>query len=95
MEGGMLTDIIDKHSFTEPQISIICLETLRGLHHLHSKNIIHRDIKSDNVLLDARGRIKISDFGYSAKLTTDKNRRATLVGTPFWMVLISLCRRLK
>ncbi|KAJ3272564.1 Protein kinase [Terramyces sp. JEL0728] len=85
MEGGMLTDIIDKHNFTEPQIATICLETLRGLNHLHSKNIIHRDIKSDNVLLDAKGRIKISDFGYSAKLTVDKSRRATLVGTPFWM----------
>ncbi|KAI8900569.1 kinase-like domain-containing protein [Globomyces pollinis-pini] len=85
MEGGMLTDLIDKNTFTEPQISTICLETLRGLNHLHSKNIIHRDIKSDNVLLDAKGRIKISDFGYSAKLTVDKSRRATLVGTPFWM----------
>lgn len=85
MEGGMLTDIIDKHKFTEPQISVICLETLKGLSHLHSKSIIHRDIKSDNVLLDGTGRIKISDFGYSAKLTTDKNKRATLVGTPFWM----------
>jgi hypothetical protein len=30
--------------------------------------------------------VDVADFGYSAKLTTDKNRRATLVGTPFWMV---------
>jgi protein-serine/threonine kinase len=59
MEGGMLTEIIDKNNFTESQIATICLETLRGLNHLHSKNIIHRDIKSDNVLLDAKGRIKI------------------------------------
>jgi hypothetical protein len=33
--------------------------------------------------------IDVADFGYSAKLTTDKNRRATLVGTPFWMVFKS------
>jgi protein-serine/threonine kinase len=59
MEGGMLTDIIDRNNFTEAQIATICLETMRGLNHLHSRNIIHRDIKSDNVLLDSKGRIKI------------------------------------
>lgn len=38
------------------------LQTCKGLAHLHAQNIIHRDIKSDNVLLDARGNVKISKF---------------------------------
>ncbi|KAL8970551.1 MAG: hypothetical protein Q9183_001469, partial [Haloplaca sp. 2 TL-2023] len=60
MEGGALTDVIDNNKqITEAQISTICHETCKGLAHLHSQNIIHRDIKSDNVLLDARGNVKI------------------------------------
>jgi protein-serine/threonine kinase len=86
MEGGALTDVIDNNAnITEDQISTICLETCRGLEHLHAQSIIHRDIKSDNVLLDARGNVKITDFGFCAKLTETKSKRATMVGTPYWM----------
>lgn len=85
MEGGALTDIIENNTLEEDQISSICLETCKGLGHLHSQSIIHRDIKSDNVLLDASGHVKITDFGFCAKLTDQKSKRATMVGTPYWM----------
>lgn len=93
MEGGSLTDIIENsptngsnHSpLTEPQIAYIVRETCQGLNFLHDKHIIHRDIKSDNVLLDTRGRVKITDFGFCAKLTDKRSKRATMVGTPYWM----------
>ncbi|GAM84178.1 hypothetical protein ANO11243_021710 [Dothideomycetidae sp. 11243] len=86
MEGGALTDIIDNnHVISEDQIATICLETCKGLIHLHSQQIIHRDIKSDNVLLSSRGHVKITDFGFCAKLTDNRAKRATMVGTPYWM----------
>lgn len=85
MEGGALTDVIDNNTLTEEQIATICFETCKGLQHLHRQNIIHRDIKSDNMLLDSRGHVKITDFGFCAKLTEHKNKRATMVGTPYWM----------
>jgi tRNA A-37 threonylcarbamoyl transferase component Bud32 len=86
MEGGALTDIIDNNNLLEEdQIAAICNETCKGLEHLHAQSIIHRDIKSDNVLLNSAGQVKITDFGFCAKLTDQKSKRATMVGTPYWM----------
>ncbi|KAI8799362.1 kinase-like domain-containing protein [Cladochytrium replicatum] len=85
MEAGPLNEIIDNNTINEGQIAAICHESIKGLHHLHSRHVIHRDIKSDNVLLNANGNVKITDFGFSAKLTVDRGKRATMVGTPYWM----------
>lgn len=62
MEGGSLTDVVTFNLMSEPQIAAVCRETLHGLQFLHSKGVIHRDIKSDNVLLSLDGNIKLSEY---------------------------------
>ncbi|EPX72757.1 STE/STE20/PAKA protein kinase Shk2 [Schizosaccharomyces octosporus yFS286] len=85
MDAGSLTDIIQRHKLNEEQVARICLETCKGIQHLHARNVIHRDIKSDNVLINKEGQIKITDFGFCARLMDRSHKRVTMVGTPYWM----------
>lgn len=87
MDGGALTDMVVENAgkLTEEICAYILRETLYGLDFLHSKSIIHRDIKSDNILFNTEGDIKLADFGYATQLTKKRRGTVSQVGTVCWM----------
>eukprot|EP01133_Synstelium_polycarpum_P013287 gene13287-15618_t len=74
----------------EPHIAYICHQVLQGVDYIHKGHRIHRDIKSDNILIGKDGSIKIADFGFVANLTRTKLQRNSVVGTPYWMAPIDI-----
>lgn len=85
--GGSVGSLIRMYGrFDEPLIQYLTFQVLEGLSYLHSKGILHRDMKADNVLLDQDGVCKISDFGISKKSKDIySNSDMTMRGTVFWM----------
>lgn len=85
VEGGALTGVIEEAIFTESQIARVCHDVAAALSKMHERNIIHRDIKSDNVLIGSEGEVKLTDFGFAAVTEGRLGKRSTMVGTPYWM----------
>jgi serine/threonine protein kinase len=90
MDGGSLTSVIQhfqrrREFIPEGIIALVMQQSLLGVEYLHRHGRIHRDIKSDNVLCNLRGEVKLADFGFCVQLTDQRNMRNTMVGTPYWM----------
>eukprot|EP01129_Flabellula_baltica_P005270 TRINITY_DN1893_c0_g1_i4.p1 TRINITY_DN1893_c0_g1~~TRINITY_DN1893_c0_g1_i4.p1 ORF type:complete len:611 (+),score=110.94 TRINITY_DN1893_c0_g1_i4:385-2217(+) len=92
-ENGSLEDVTNlekrrKNGVTIPitttLVANFALSATLGLAHLHSKNIVHRDIKTANFLVDEHYNVKIIDFGVS-RVKAQNGLRMTVVGTPVWM----------
>lgn len=87
---GNLANLINEHAarkkpISEELIQRYLIQVLFGLEYLHSKLVIHRDIKPQNILLMANGDPKIADFGASKILETAKSVAQTSIGTPCYI----------
>ena len=73
------------HGVPEDVAWRLILQSALGLAHIHSLKILHRDVKSENIFLDAAGNAKIGDLGVAKTLTHTEDLGRTLVGTPFYL----------
>ena len=89
MERGSVLDLLKSEfpeGMPEKKVAKILREILLGLKYLHLSNLIHRDIKADNILINKNGKIKIGDFGVSKELWKNWDSKAkTFTGTLAWM----------
>ena len=89
--GGSIAGMLKQYNtFQEALVRNFTRQILEGLSYLHGRNIIHRDIKGANILVDNRGAVKISDFGVSKKtnfngMNSAPGTRTSLQGSVFWM----------
>ena len=88
MVGGSIAELLKKYGiFREPLIRNYTKQILEGLEYLHAHNVIHRDIKGANVLVDSHGVCKLADFGGAKKIygLSNKEQFNSIKGTPYWM----------
>ncbi|RMB88666.1 hypothetical protein DUI87_34958 [Hirundo rustica rustica] len=85
MDGGTLNDVIYETHMSEDEIAAVSRECLQGLNFLHCNHVMHRDVKSTNILLRTDGSVKLADFGLSVQLTPEQSRRRSVNGTAWWM----------
>ncbi|KAJ2393693.1 cAMP-dependent protein kinase catalytic subunit [Coemansia sp. RSA 2603] len=80
--GELFTYLRRYHRFPPPVAKFYAAEVLLALEYLHERNIIWRDTKPENILLDGRGHVKLTDMGFAKKVM---DRTWTLCGTPDYL----------
>ena len=80
--GGELFDYMNISSFSEDEAKYYFRQLISGIEYMHSKAVVHRDLKLENLLLDKELNLKIVDFGYSSFSDIGSGKCKTALGTP-------------
>ncbi|KAA3484933.1 mitogen-activated protein kinase kinase kinase 1-like [Gossypium australe] len=80
---GSLLKLYQRYHLRDSQVSAYTRQILHGLKYLHDRNVVHRDVKCANILVDASGSVKLADFGLAK--ATKLNDVKSCKGTAFWM----------
>lgn len=84
-DGGTLRNLYKEVYLTEDEIAYIIRKICLGVAHLHSKGLVHLDLKSENILLHLNGKVKIADFGLVRQVESGKESLTSMMGTCHWM----------
>jgi len=89
-DGGDLSAAIAKRKeakvfFTEEEVMRIFVQICLALKHVHEHNILHRDLKSQNIFLTSQGVVKLGDFGIAKVLEASCEQAQTQIGTPYYL----------
>lgn len=74
-----------KTALPEAQLLDLLVQVLMAIHYIHQKNILHRDLKTQNIFMTSEGNIKLGDFGISRSLNSTMDLASTIIGTPYYM----------
>uniref|UniRef100_A0A669CMI8 Serine/threonine-protein kinase PLK3 n=1 Tax=Oreochromis niloticus TaxID=8128 RepID=A0A669CMI8_ORENI len=74
-----------RHTLTEPEVRYYLRQIISGLKYLHSRGILHRDLKLGNFFINENMELRLGDFGLAAKLETVEQRKKTICGTPNYL----------
>lgn len=89
-DGGDLSGAIQKRKadgkyWAEEELMRIFVQICLAMKHVHDQNILHRDLKSQNIFLTQKGMVKLGDFGIAKVLDTSEDQARTQIGTPYYL----------
>ena len=84
MEHDLSGLSLSKYKFNLPQIKYIMYHLLKAVQYLHKNNIVHRDIKCSNILINNNGKIKLADFGLARNIIPNNTKKYTYKVVTLW-----------
>jgi eukaryotic-like serine/threonine-protein kinase len=84
-KGSTLAGLIESGPLAAERAVDIVLQICRALEYAHGEGVIHRDVKSSNIMVDATGRAKLGDFGVARIVDKQSSDAGMMIGTPAYM----------